>query len=203
MSDLKIRPATLADVERICSMVQAERFQDDGSGALLPVRPEDVRALVCDGRNGAFSVAQDAGGALVGCVAMVVYGLPENFHKAMALLLRRMAFGGIQARAGLKVLAQGEVGAGEVAELRSLVVSGSQRGKGLGADLIDAAKKEAAARGFRELYSLTNEQAVPLFERCGFTRAERTPQKLVVDCATCPILERCNEVPVVARLKPR
>ena len=89
-----------------------------------------------------------------------------------------------------------------VAELRSLAVRDDYRGHGLGIQLIETAKAEARRRGFRQLYSLVNDQALPLFERAGFRRSTRTPQKLLLDCVSCPLLERCVEVPVVADLGP-
>lgn len=198
-----IRLAALHDTEAISAMVLAERFQEDGSGALLPVREDQVRGIISDARLGAFYVADGGNGELAGCVAVVVYGLPHDYERAMASLKHRLAEGTFKLPPtlvnGFRSL-EGDAGNVTVAELRSLVVSDNQRGKGLGAVLIEAAKAEAKSRGFAELYSLTNEHTVPLFERYGFKRAERTPQKLVVDCAACPILERCNEVPVVAVL---
>ena len=202
MTTPRIRPAVPTDVEAICSLVHGERFQEDGSGALLPVRAEQVRTLLKQPELGSFFVAANQHGGLAGCVSVVVYGLPQDYEAAMVRLRKRIAAGALKAqpRAGWTVLVEGEAGSGTVAELRSLVVSGAERGKGLGGDLIEVAKADARSRGFGELYSLVNENAVALFERSGFQRAERTPQKLVVDCATCPILERCNEVPVVAKL---
>ncbi|MBF8299021.1 MAG: Argininosuccinate synthase (modular protein), partial [Dehalococcoidia bacterium] len=138
-------------------------------------------------------------GTLVGCVSVVVYGLPEGYEPALARLRERLASGRVKRHwASLKALDSAALGGGPVAELRSLVVSELRRGLGLGGDLIEAAKAEAKRRGFAELYTLVNEKAIGLFERSGFRRAEGTPQKLVVDCATCVILERCNELPIVA-----
>ena len=203
---VRIRPATSSDVQAICALVQADRFQEDGSGALLPVSADQVSAILEDASRGTFFVAErmatlDQADKLVGCVSVVIYGLPQGYQAALDSLRLRLATGTPKRHwANLKVLAEGEVASDSVAELRSLVVSGSQRGTGVGADLIQAAKSEAKRRGFAELYSLVNDKVVGLFERYGFQRAEGTPQKLAVDCAHCLILERCNEVPVVARL---
>ena len=61
---------------------------------------------------------------------------------------------------------------GDVALLRSLVVSEASRGKGEGAALLEHAERHARARGVRELYLLTT-TAEKFFEKHGFVRAAR------------------------------
>ncbi len=61
---------------------------------------------------------------------------------------------------------------GDVALLRSLVVSEELRGKGAGAALLEHAGRHARARGVRELYLLTT-TAEKFFEKHGFERAAR------------------------------
>jgi len=87
-----------------------------------------------------------------------------------------------------------------IAELRSLVVEPSQRNSGLGAALMATALREARRLGFSHLYAFVNARALPLFERAGFVRAPKPPQKLLTECIACPIQERCAEVSVVADL---
>lgn len=88
-----------------------------------------------------------------------------------------------------------------IAELRSLVVEPSQRGSGLGAELVQTALDEAKRLGFSHLYAFVNARALPLFERHGFKAAPKPPQKLLRECNHCPIQTRCAEVSVVADLK--
>lgn len=61
---------------------------------------------------------------------------------------------------------------GDVALLRSLVVSDSQRGAGAGSKLLAHAEQHARSRGVRHLYLLTT-TAEAFFVKRGFTRAAR------------------------------
>jgi amino-acid N-acetyltransferase len=61
---------------------------------------------------------------------------------------------------------------GDVALLRSLVVTPARRGTGEGASLLGHAEGEARARGVRALYLLTT-TAEPFFVKHGYTRAAR------------------------------
>jgi amino-acid N-acetyltransferase len=61
---------------------------------------------------------------------------------------------------------------GDVALLRSLVVSEAMRGTGAGSRLLEHAEQYARARGVRHLYLLTT-TAEHFFARRGFARAER------------------------------
>jgi amino-acid N-acetyltransferase len=61
---------------------------------------------------------------------------------------------------------------GNVALLRSLVVSDTQRGTGQGSALLRHAETEARARGVRTLYLLTT-TAVGFFARQGYARVPR------------------------------
>ena len=66
---------------------------------------------------------------------------------------------------GLEVL-------GEVALVRSLVVTQSQRGRGLGASLVQAVEKHANAAGVRTLYLLTT-SAADFFTSLGYRAIPR------------------------------
>ena len=61
---------------------------------------------------------------------------------------------------------------GELGLLRSLVVSSSARGSGLGRRLVDALEDSVRERGMRELWLLTID-ADPFFEKLGYERVER------------------------------
>ena len=189
-----IRPSEARDVPVIAALIADESFRADGSGSLLPVSAENiVRTLEDDGRGRFFSGIAPSG-EVVGCVSVAVYGMPADYRAVAARLERKLPlerFGvAPQTFADDRSL---------VAELRSLAVRDDYRGHGI--QLIETAKAEARRRGFRQLYSLVNDQALRLFERAGFRRSTRTPQKLLLDCVSCPLLERCVEVPVVADLE--
>lgn len=83
----------------------------------------------------------------------------------------------------------------DLAEIRSLVVSKTCRGGGIGRKLVDAALSEAVTLGIYSIFTLTE---VPgFFEKLGFERAEMDTlnQKVWADCLNCPRFpEHCNEV---------
>jgi amino-acid N-acetyltransferase len=81
-------------------------------------------------------------------------------------------------------------GAG-LAEIRSLAVEESQRGRGLGGRLLAFALEEAARRGLRRVFAVTH--APEIFEAHGFARLDRRgiTEKVARDCATCPKAAGC------------
>ncbi|MBI3743326.1 MAG: GNAT family N-acetyltransferase [Chloroflexi bacterium] len=87
-----------------------------------------------------------------------------------------------------------------IAELRTLAVSGDHQGKGIGSALIGQCKAAALVRGYRVLYSLTQAQNFALFERNGFQKTDKPSEKLMKDCAVCPIKQMCNETAFVVTL---
>ena len=74
----------------------------------------------------------------------------------------------------------------DLAEVVSLAVESSQRGKGLGRKLAEACLEEAQALGIRRVMTLTYEQA--FFEKLGFSVIDRQklPLKVWADCVRCP-----------------
>lgn len=189
-----IRPTTLNDIPSIAALIAANRFRSDGSGALLPVSPQQILRMLGDESLGRFFSAVLPSGEVVGCVSVAVYGMPSNHQEIIAWLADRLPADEF----GIRHDANDDVG--QMAELRSLAVSGDYRGRQLGLQLIETAKAEARSRGFGQLYSLVNRDVVGLFERAGFCRATRPPAKLIIDCAVCPLLDHCVEIPVVTEL---
>ena len=189
-----IRPSSLDDIPSIAALIAANRFRTDGSGALLPVSPQQILRMLGDESLGRFFTAVSPSGEVVGCVSVSVYGMPSNHQEIIAWLANRLP----AEEFGIRHDAEDDLG--QMAELRSLAVSDAHRGRQLGLRLIEAAKTEARSRGFGQLYSLVNREAVGLFERAGFCRASRPPAKLIIDCAVCPLLDHCVEIPVVANV---
>ena len=89
---------------------------------------------------------------------------------------------------------------GDLGEVRSLAVRPDQRGKGMGAAIVDAVVADARSLGLPRVIALTRE--VPFFESCGFTQAERDslPRKVWTDCVQCPRRHACDEVAMVLDL---
>jgi len=87
-----------------------------------------------------------------------------------------------------------------LAEVRSLAVADSVKGKGYGRLLVRALIEQARLRGVPTLFALT--RAVGFFEKVGFTvtRKERFPQKVWRDCVICPIQAHCDETAVMLEL---
>jgi argininosuccinate lyase len=90
---------------------------------------------------------------------------------------------------------------GDLGEVRSLAVRPDQRGKGMGAAIVDAVVADARSLGLPRVIALTRE--VPFFESCGFTQATREslPRKVWTDCVQCPRRHACDEVAMVLDLQ--
>jgi amino-acid N-acetyltransferase len=88
-----------------------------------------------------------------------------------------------------------------LSEVRSLVVADPEKGKGIGATLLNALIAKAKREDVHTLFALT--RAVPFFERVGFSSLESPvfPEKVWRDCHLCPIQDKCDEHAVVLHLK--
>ena len=100
--------------------------------------------------------------------------------------------------AGAEVLGCGEVAplSRTVAEIRSLVVDASCRGRGLGTRLVDSLERRARARGHRTLCAFTHQPAS--FVRQGFSIVPHVwlPEKIAADCHACPLFRQCGQYAV-------
>ena len=85
-------------------------------------------------------------------------------------------------------------------EIRSLAVSATESGMGLGSRLILAAVAEAEKRGASRIFALT--LRAHLFQRQEFhtVEKERFPQKVWTDCKHCKKLQCCDETAVLLEL---
>jgi amino-acid N-acetyltransferase len=87
-----------------------------------------------------------------------------------------------------------------LAEVRSLVVHETARGRGIGGLLLDACERWAAGLGVACIFALTY---VPeFFTRHGYARVpkESLPHKVWTVCVHCPRFSECDEVAVQKRL---
>lgn len=89
----------------------------------------------------------------------------------------------------------------DLAEVRSLAVQESSRGRGIGRQLVEWAVAEARRLQIRRLMSLTYEQA--FFEKLRFSVVpkETLPLKVWSDCIRCPKNEHCDEIAMVRTLE--
>jgi len=87
-----------------------------------------------------------------------------------------------------------------LAEVYALVVDPSQRGKGLGKQLVRHCIEEAEQLGLLRLMTLTYEKA--FFEKLGFTVVDRQqlPLKVWSECVRCPKNQACDEIAMVLEL---
>ena len=82
----------------------------------------------------------------------------------------------------------------DIAEVRGLAVHPNMQGRGLGKQLVLACEAEARAIDLPTLFAWTYQQT--FFERCGFTRIEKTNlhPKVWSECQRCAFFENCNEI---------
>jgi len=88
-----------------------------------------------------------------------------------------------------------------LAEIRSLIVKDTFRGKKIGENLINMCIDEAQTLGLQKLLSLTYKQS--FFEKLGFVEIpkESIPEhKIWADCIKCKHFPVCNEVSLVKNL---
>lgn len=89
----------------------------------------------------------------------------------------------------------------DLAEVRSLAVSSSQRGKGIGKALVKRLVREARTIGLKRIFALTFEPE--FFRRVGFKDVDREtlPTKVWRDCVFCPDADDCKEVAMVMDIR--
>jgi amino-acid N-acetyltransferase len=90
---------------------------------------------------------------------------------------------------------------GKVAEVRSLVVADSFRGRHIGPDLVSEVATTATATGFSTLCAFTHQPSH--FVRMGFTIVPHiwVPEKIAHDCTGCALFRRCGQHAVMLALR--
>jgi amino-acid N-acetyltransferase len=90
-----------------------------------------------------------------------------------------------------------------LAEVRSIVVTPSAKGRGAGGKLLQALIDEAEQHAVMSVCLFTRIPA--FFEHFGFREAERNamPDKIYKDCQTCPRLYACDEIAMVRGPLPK
>ena len=90
-----------------------------------------------------------------------------------------------------------------VAEVRSLAVDGTDRGRGVGAQLVDELRRRARSEGFETLCAFTHTPGY--FIQMGFSIVPHLwlPEKIFTDCLKCPLFRQCGQYAMVAPLDHR
>jgi amino-acid N-acetyltransferase len=90
----------------------------------------------------------------------------------------------------------------DLAEIKSLAVEETCRGRGIGTQLVNATLDEARSLGLARVFALTRDR--PFFERLGFrvVPKDTLPHKVWTDCVRCPLQEHCDEIALVFDLPP-
>ena len=87
-----------------------------------------------------------------------------------------------------------------VAEVRSLAVTASARGRGVGTMLVEELRHRASRAGFETLCAFTH--APGYFIQMGFSIVPHLwlPEKIFIDCVRCPHFQRCGQYAMVLPL---
>jgi len=88
----------------------------------------------------------------------------------------------------------------DIAEIMSLAVKESHKGRGVGRRLVQAGISEARKLGLKRVFALT--YLPKFFKKCGFARYPKSklPHKIWGDCINCPKFPDCGEIPVAIEL---
>ena len=88
-----------------------------------------------------------------------------------------------------------------LAEVRSLIVKESYRGKGVGKEIVKHIKQEAKELGIKKIFTLTYEKY--FFESLNFIeipKSDLPEQKIWADCIKCKYFPICNEIALIIEL---
>lgn len=85
----------------------------------------------------------------------------------------------------------------DLAEIRSLVVRGPYRRKGIGRELVEACISEASTLDLRRIFVLTYK--VEFFQKLGFREVDKAtlPHKIWADCIKCFKFPECDETALI------
>jgi len=88
----------------------------------------------------------------------------------------------------------------DLGEIKSLAVSKSKKGKGVGARLLESCMKDAKALKVKKVFALTY---VPgFFEKFGFTIIDKKelPHKIWGECIKCVYFPNCKEIAMMKEI---
>jgi len=89
-----------------------------------------------------------------------------------------------------------------LAEIRSLVVAARYQGLGIGRRLTSELRRKARLDGFSRICAFAHQPAY--FARMGFSIVPHgwLPEKIGLDCVTCPLFRHCGQVAMLDDLQP-
>jgi amino-acid N-acetyltransferase len=157
-----------------------------------PARPEEAEVL-----QALITAHQEEG-------HLLPRTLPDlRAHASRFLVVDVSDPGALVPRPG-RIIACGELAplGHNVAEIRSLVVDRSHRREGLGSRLVAALERRARLHGYLRLCAFTHRP--DHFLKLGFSMVPHgwLPEKIAVDCQTCPLFRRCGQHAMLRTLKP-
>jgi amino-acid N-acetyltransferase len=90
-----------------------------------------------------------------------------------------------------------------LAEVRSLAISGKAQGMGLGRRIVEELIEDAKEIGLAKVFCLTYQ--VKFFEKLGFHVVDKAifPQKVWLDCNQCAKQTCCDEIAMIKVLDPK
>ena len=90
----------------------------------------------------------------------------------------------------------------DLAEIKSLAVSGEKQAQGLGAVLVEACIDEARELGIPTIFCLSYKPA--FFEKYSFRQVDKMelPRKVWSECYRCPKFPDCDEVALIYQFEP-
>lgn len=90
----------------------------------------------------------------------------------------------------------------DLAEIKSLAVSGDKQAQGLGSVLVEACLDEARELGIPTIFCLSYKPA--FFEKHKFRQVDKMelPRKVWAECYRCPKFPDCDEVALVYNFEP-
>jgi len=90
----------------------------------------------------------------------------------------------------------------DLAEIKSLAVSGEKQTQGLGSLLVDACIHEARELGIPTIFCLSYKPA--FFEKYNFRQVDKMelPRKVWSECYRCPKFPDCDEVALIYQFEP-
>ncbi len=88
----------------------------------------------------------------------------------------------------------------DLAEIKSLAIEESIRGRGIGSQMVRATLEEAHQLGLKKVFTLTREER--FFSKLGFVTVNKDtlPHKVWSDCVRCPLRDQCDEIPMILEL---
>ncbi len=124
---------------------------------------------------------------------MLFRSLADIYDNIQTFLVAEQA-GQIMGCAALQVIWE------DLAEIKSLAIAISSKGKGIGKALVMKALDDGRELGIKKIFALTMEPA--FFERLGFSRIEmdQLPMKVWSDCARCPKQDNCDEIALISEI---